>query len=541
MPFKPEYPGEVPTLGWHVLDFISSMLAAPDKGEYEPLILTPEQAQFVLNWYALDPVTGRRQYRRGVLSRPKGWGKSPILSAIACAEALAGVVPDGWDSNGRPVGKPWLAVRTPLVQVAAVSEQQTANAWGPLLEMLRLGPALDHFDIEPLDSFVNLPRGRIMPVTSSASSAEGARAVFAIMDQTEEWKQGNGGKRFAEVIRKNAAKINGTTLESPNAYTPGEGSVAEESAAFYKNILEGRALDNGLLYDHREADSDTDLDDELSVMKGLAQAYGDSADVNGGWVDLKRLAAERLDPAMPPQIFRAYFLNQITHASDSWLSEPELKGVADPDTELEPGTSITLGFDGSRKRARGVADATALVGCRVSDGHLFSLGVWEQPDGPAGRNWEVPKSEVHAAVAEAFKTYNVVGFFADPAKWESDVGEWEAKYISKHLQIRASQAHPIEFWMNGGRAVTIVRATEKLHNAIIDREITYDGSHVLTRHFLNARRRPGQKGLQIAKDFPDSPRKIDAAVAAILAFEARSHAVAKGLTGRKRSRRVTRL
>lgn len=77
MPWRgPSYEGELPTLGYLVLDWMGEMLAAPDRTESEPLILTREQAQFVLNFYAIDPRTGRRRYRRGVLSRPKGWGKA---------------------------------------------------------------------------------------------------------------------------------------------------------------------------------------------------------------------------------------------------------------------------------------------------------------------------------------------------------------------------------------------------------------------------------------------------------------------------------
>src|SRR4051794_39370774 len=61
MPWRgPSYPGELPTLGYQVLGWIEGMLAAPDRPGYEPLILTREQAQFVVNFYALDPVTGRR-------------------------------------------------------------------------------------------------------------------------------------------------------------------------------------------------------------------------------------------------------------------------------------------------------------------------------------------------------------------------------------------------------------------------------------------------------------------------------------------------
>jgi hypothetical protein len=49
-------------------------------------------------------------------------------------------VPDGWDAAGQPVGKPWSTMLTPLVHIAAVSEEQTNNTWQPLLEMLREGP-----------------------------------------------------------------------------------------------------------------------------------------------------------------------------------------------------------------------------------------------------------------------------------------------------------------------------------------------------------------------------------------------------------------
>jgi hypothetical protein len=192
------------------------------------------------------------------------------------------------------------------------------------------------------------------------------------------------------------------------------------------------------------------------------------------------------------------------------------------------GEAITLGFDGSRKRNRGVTDATALIGCRVSDGHLFPIGVWEEPEGPAADGWQVPVVEVLAAVKGVFDRFQVVAFYADPAKWEGHVTDWEAAYGAR-LKAKAARDHPIEWWMTGGRAIQIVRATERLHNAIVEREMTHDGSHVLTRHMLNARRRVSRAGVQIGKEHPDSPRKIDAAAASILAWEARADAIAKGV------------
>jgi hypothetical protein len=74
VPWQPEYESEFPTLGWVALDWMTTYLARPETQEYEPLVLTREQAEFVLRFYELDPITCKRLIQRGVLSRPRGWG-----------------------------------------------------------------------------------------------------------------------------------------------------------------------------------------------------------------------------------------------------------------------------------------------------------------------------------------------------------------------------------------------------------------------------------------------------------------------------------
>jgi phage terminase large subunit-like protein len=49
----------------------------------------------------------------------------------------------------------------------------------------------------------------------------------------------------------------------------------------------------------------------------------------------------------------------------------------------------------------------------------------------------------------------------------------------------------------------------------------HDGDSFLGRHVTNARRRPNRWGISIGKEAPKSSRKIDAAVAMILARHAR--------------------
>lgn len=560
MPWKPSEPGEVPTLGWYVLDWMTEMLARPAIDEYEPFVPYREQEDFILRWYEIDPQTGRFRYQRGLLGRPRGWGKSPILGALCIVEGLADVVFDGWDADGQPVGKPWRTIRTPLVHVAAVSEDQTGNTWQPMVEMLS-GPVLDEYPgVEPFDTVVNLPRGKIEKRTSSGRTTKGAPTTFAILDQTEEWVPSIGGPALAQKIRTNTAKNGGRTVESPNAFIPGERSVAEASWAFAQGLKSGRDQlgRREILHDHREAPADTDLSDRESLVAGLRLAYGDSSGhpdgcvlhdppCPPGHVDLDAQIDIIWDPATDIQTARSDYLNQITHASDSYLTRPEwnarsirtLAEATEPVT-IEPltkGDTITLGFDGSRKRKRGTTDATALIACRVSDGLLSPLGIWQ--DDNTDPEWRIPTDEVDARVREAFANYNVVGFYADPAKWEGYVAQWEAAFGAK-LKVRATRANPIEWWMVGGRNRLVTQALEAFKSAVIDGELIHDGNSVLTAHILNARVRTKTGGYGIFKEHPDSANKIDAAIAAVLAWQARLDAVAAGQARPQRKVRAPR-
>jgi hypothetical protein len=564
MPWKPSEPGEVPTLGYGVIDWIEENLAHPAFVDVRRWKLYREVEDFILGFYVLDPrapnpwyprVRGRRRIQRALLGRPRGFSKSPVLAALMIAESLGPVVPAGWDAAGQPVGAPWSSIVPFLGQVTAVSEDQTKNTWRPLLRMLD-GPVIDNYpELEPLGTFVNLPgNGVIENRTSAGASIKGAPSQFVVLDQTEEWTASNGGVDLADTIRDNVAKVGGSSIESPNAFIPGDGSVAEQSAAFAQSIAEGRSLNDGLLYDHREAPPDTEMYERESVTLGLRHAYGDASGHPGGCViheppcppghvDLESLIQRIWDPDYDPQKARANFLNQITHAGDSWMDrvtwssryafrdgmDPEVPPVADRDV-------VTLGFDGSRGRAKGKPDATALIGCRVHDGHLFEIEVWEAPDSPEGRDWRPPIPVIEAAIARTFERFRVAAFYADPAKdWRSYVNSWEARYAAKlhpapnGRQVTSTRDHPFEWWMTGGRTGLIQRAIEQLEGAIRNGDMTHDGGYALTRHVLNARRRIRRNKLALAKENDYSSKKIDAAVAAVLAWQARLDAVAAGI------------
>ncbi|MFD4442513.1 hypothetical protein ACFWPK_22360 [Nocardia sp. NPDC058519] len=548
MRWKPSEAGERPTLGWAVLDWIEENLVVPDGPTAgEPLTFTREQAQFILKLYEIDPnfsggaIVGRsmvngRKVRRAVLSRPKGWGKSPLVAGLCLVEALGDVVMDGWDAAGQPVGRPWNSLGfKPKVQIVAVSEDQTANTWEPCLDMARNGPVYDNYDIDPMETFINVPRGRIEAVTSSGTSREGFRPVFSAMDQTESWTVSNGGRKLASTIRRNLAKVNGCSVETPNAPEPGVDSVAEKSMAAYRLQLEGRTkMPAGILVDHREAPADTDPSDEKSLRAGLAIAYGDSADVNGGWAPMDRIVADYWDPDTDPQEARRFYLNQITHSSDAWLSQPTWKACEDLDKQLQPGDTIVLGFDGSKGRVKGKADATALIGCRVSDAHLFEILVAE-PSKEDGQDWAPNPLDFDHAVQQAFERYNVIGFYADPSGWVEWISKWEARYRNQ-LRVKATPANPIQVWPRG-KDSKVELYVRNLEQAVLNREVTQYGP-ALTRHVLNARRRPTRTGYLLFKRSPDSPDKIDAAYAAVMAWKASLDAVSAGADEPKRTGKV---
>jgi phage terminase large subunit-like protein len=72
--------------------------------------------------------------------------------------------------------------------------------------------------------------------------------------------------------------------------------------------------------------------------------------------------------------------------------------------------------------------------------------------------------------------------------------------------------------------------------AVAGGDLTHDGDGVFARHIANARRKvlpalddDGRNLFTLTKDRPHSPNKIDAAMAGVIASEARRDCIAKGL------------
>jgi hypothetical protein len=501
------------SLGYELLEWYAEKLRIPSGMSIgAPLVATDEQARFVIRFYAVDD-SGRFIYRRAALMRAKGWGKSPLLAAMALGELCGPVVFDGWDADGLPVGRPH---PSPWVQIAAVSEDQTDNTYVALLEMLEGGsPLVDEVALDPglTRIYFEDRAGRLEPVTAAAGSREGQPITFAVLDETHLWTPTNGGKKLAQTLRRNVGKMGGRSVDSTNAYAPGEDSIAEgvHAAASAKGVL----FDSG-----PKVPKVKDLSNREQMMPALRVAYGDST-----WVDLERIFEEANDPETGEGNARRFYLTQIVSVSGQWCTPDAwkpLRGI-----NPAPKTPITLGFDGSRFH-----DATGLVGC-TPDGHVFVLGKWEKPlDPEQARGWEVPAGEVDAAVHDAFRRFRVVRFYADPPYWQSEIAAWCSAY--------GDAVH--EWWTN--RDTQMARAVGQAGTMIKTASLTHDGDEMLARHVANARKRKvrvkweddAEEAYVLEKERKGSPRKIDLAVAMVLALEARADAEIAGEFKPRRSR-----
>lgn len=508
------------TLGWQIAGWTAKYLnsVAEDAEEGEPFRFTKEQLRFILWWYAVDE-HGRFVYRKGVLQRLKGWGKDPLLAVICLVELVGPSRFSHWEGD-TPVGKQHPRA---WVQVTAVNQSQTANTM-ELLPSLVSKLMQQEYGIE-LGAVLVRARGgraRLVAVTSSYRALEGGRTTFTLLNETHHWVAGNKGHKMYEVIDGNATKKDSRYLAITNAYLPGEDSVAERMRESYEKILDGKAHDTGFLYDSIEAHEKTPLTKEaLEIV--LPKIRGDAT-----WLRVETILQSIQDTTISVSRSRRMWLNQIVAEEDALYTKNDWDKSADPALELKHGDEIVLGFDGGK-----TDDATALVALRTRDMAAFLIGLWEKPDN--ADNWLVPRDAVDQSVRSAFEAFEVKGFYADVALWESYIADWSESF-RESLEIKSRAADGISYDMRSSQKV-LTMAHERFMQAILDGKVLHNGDRDLRRHVLNARRRANAWGLSFGKESKDSPKKIDAYAALMLAFECLHDFRTRGKPVKKRTGR----
>ena len=468
--------------------------------------------------------------------------------------------------KGDPVAK---ANTRAWCQAVAVSQAQTVNTFSIFQSLFSEECKSEHqIDIGKEIIYAYGGQRRMEAVTSNPRSLEGNRPSFTLANESHHWLVNNKGSEMAKVIRRNLAKSKGgeaRLLYITNAYEQGEESVAERRRTTYEAAIEqGRTPEQlGVLYDSVEAPSDAylalpPLRDERgnevqraseAETKAYIGAIIDAVRGDAVWLDVDRIVGEILDGETTVEESRRFYYNQIGAAEDAWLDPLAIERAIDKACVdaaaaglhrfddrwlVPPGDPVVLFFDGSKS-----LDATAVVGCRLSDGHVFTVGVWERPRGKRGDRWNAPRKEIDQRVREAFERFNVVGFWADPshakddedgsAYWDTLIDEWHRDFkdrLRKELwAVKTGERHHSIMWdmTSPTRSASFVEAAQRFveemeaRNDIeeISPTFTLDGHPLLLSHLRNARRRMTKWGESLGKSGRGSTKKIDAAVCAV--------------------------
>lgn len=510
----PLFEGHICSVGYLVADAVAEFMCHGE-GDLQgrPAHVDDEMLDHIVECYRIDPVSGRRVYNEGVLSRPKGRAKSEVAAWIATAEAFLPVRFDGWDASGQPVARP---VVSPLIKCLATEEGQAGNTFKTVAFIAGEWGQDTHPEVYvgaggvrryQSASVVYLPHGgEVRASTSGSASKDGGLETHVVADETHLYVLKDLRDMYATIARNMGKRFDADPWlhQTSTAYRPGEQSVFEETLTLWRK----GELPASVYVNHREARGRINLADGEHTKAQLRYVYGAAAE----WIDLDRKLRDMRDPRMCPDEATAarYFLNRPMSTRDAWIA----KDVHERQTRLDvvtPGEHITLGFDGSLND-----DTTVLRGCRMSDGFLFRIGAWPKPDGIAGIGWEVPRSDVLATIREAYGRYDVVRGYFDPHEWRSDIDALAEEFGDRVVSWETR------------RDIAMAAALDRLHADLMNGVAWHDGDKLAHEHYGNAYVRMKGGHRLVRKEHPQSSRKIDSVVGDALALEARADALADG-------------
>jgi phage terminase large subunit-like protein len=403
--------------------------------------------------------------RQGLVSIPAGNGKSTLAAALG----LYGLLGDG--------------VEGAQVLVVASDERQAGIIFRTARRMVELDDELaarvqtfaDHL-LEPRNDSV------FMALPADPGALQGWDPSLAIVDElhvvtddTFEAMAARAGKRDRSLL---------LAISTP----PKSGA---DDGVMRRLVDHGRSgSDPSFYFAEFAAPAGCPVDDEAAW-----------AVANPALDDFLHRDALRatLPPKMREAAFRRYRLGQWVALDGAWLPDGAWAACADATRSIADHAEVVLGFDGSFS-----GDCTALVAVTVeARPHVELVELWEAPEG--SRDWRVPIVAVEDAIRAACRRWRVLEVAADPYRW------------ARSLELLDGEGIPVGEYPQG--PARMGPATSRFYAAVVDRLLTHDGSSGLARHVGNAVLKEDSRGARLAKEHKDSRRRIDAAVAAVMAHD----------------------
>jgi len=227
---------------------------------------------------------------------------------------------------------------------------------------------------------------------------------------------------------------------------------------------------------------------------------------NPGYGDLNSKADfESMVKRTPEAEFRTKRCNQWVSSQNAWLPAGVWDSLQD-EVSVDDFADVVLGVDGSFN-----GDTTAIVAVTVPKSkdekpHVWLVKAWEKQPNDAD-DWRVDTLEVEQTVIEfAQKHPNTREIAFDPFRWQ------------RTMQVLMDLGLPVvEYPSTSARRM--VGACQKVFDSVTEATLTHDGDPLLARHLDNCKLKIDNLGARIVKESRASSRRIDAAVAFVIAYD----------------------
>jgi phage terminase large subunit-like protein len=442
----------------------------------DALVLRLWQKELVRRIFARD-ADGGLTARVALVGTPRKSGKSALASTLALYSLIAEGIEGG------------------EVVVAAAEKEQARIIFGEAKRMVESSELSEMCTLYRDAIFVPSTNSVMKVLSAEAYSKEGLNVSRAIVDEIHAHKN----RELWDVLslsmgnRGKLAQLLAVTTAGQKQDMTGQDSIAYSLYQYGKRVSTGEIDDPTFFMSWWEAEPEADH---------RLESTWESA--NPGYNDLvsKDDFASAVNRTPEPE-FRTKRLNQWVSSLNAWLPTGKWEQL-DADIELDPDQPVIVGFDGSFN-----GDCTALAYATIPKEdelpHVGLIRVWEkQPEDTD--DWRVSTSEVEDEIVQFCQKYNVKEIACDPFRWQ------------RTMEAMQDLGLPVVEY-NSSSPSRMVPACSKLYQAVTEGQLTHDGNPTLARHLSNTVIKVDRLGPRIVKEHRGSPRKIDAAVAAVIAFD----------------------
>ena len=443
----------------------------------QPIKLREWQEQLLRETLVLDE-RGLFQKRTALWGMARKNGKSALITGLGLWFLFNG------DEGGE-------------VYSCAAEKEQARITFGDARKIIEREPELAAMCNIYRDVIEVPATGSIWRVLSAeAYSKEGLNASAVIFDEVHALQD----RAMWDVMQLSMASrrqpiMLATTTCGVKADSTGQDSTAYQLYQYGQKVARGEIDDPSFYMAWWEAPLDADHRLESTWIAA-----------NPGYDDLNSKSDfESMVKRTPEAEFRTKRCNQWVSSKTAWLPA----GVWDTlkaDVELSPDTEIVLGVDGSFS-----GDTTAIVGVTVPKSsedkpHVFLVKAWEkQPNDPD--DWRVDTLDVEQTIIAFCQNYRFVKEIAfDPFRWQ------------RSMAVLQDLGLPIVEWPSTS-ARRMIPACQKVFDSVTEATLTHDGDPLLARHLDNCVLKVDNLGARIVKESRNSNRRIDAAVAFVIAYD----------------------